>query len=146
MMLGFKKFFRETLAGQTVSPLFGEPDDLDVPVLTEPRKLGKGPIPLKQALEISKVFRIARETVTGKNIEMFLTVAARPGKRPVEYHQAMGKRWSTSDVTSGLSELKNYGWVFSEKDPSNGQGRLYRLTEKGQKIADRIVEIIGDGK
>ena len=48
---------------------------------------------------------------------------------------------STSVVNNRLLELKAAGLIFEEKEAKFGGRRLFRLTEKGKKVAKHLIEI-----
>lgn len=48
---------------------------------------------------------------------------------------------STSTVNNRLVELKGVGLIEEEREAKFGGRRLFRLTEKGKKVAKKLVEI-----
>ena len=48
---------------------------------------------------------------------------------------------STSTVVNRLMEMENAGLVEEEREAKFGGRRLFRLTEKGKKVAKRLVEV-----
>lgn len=48
---------------------------------------------------------------------------------------------STSTINNRLLELKSVGLIEEEREAKFGGRRLFRLTDKGKKVARKLVEI-----